>query len=182
MAKTKRRNHNHKVRRTKSRRGGGGREITIRGETYGPNVAVPFKYRGYLPFDRSTAQAGFVFNKNYQSSRSSMFPPLSSLFGSVRRRKKDMYEKFVYNRQKEIDKILKDKPQSERTYDDYKKIKQLQDEIEKYKKKNEDMLREGATRSKYPLVQRWNEARYDATRALLGPEGRYSSSSSSDSD
>lgn len=180
MAKTKRRNHNHKVRRTKSRRGGGGRNIHIRGETYGPNDPVPFEYRGYLPFDRSSAQAGFVFNKNYQSSRSSMFPPLSSFFGIVKRRKKDMYEKFVYNRQKEIEKILQDKPQSERTYADYKKIKELQDEIEKYKKKNEDMLREGATRSKHPLVQRLNEARYAATQALFGPDARYSSDSDSD--
>jgi hypothetical protein len=181
MAKTKRRNHNHKVRRTKSRRGGG--PFTIRGKNYGPNDAVPFPHRFDLPFNRTSANAGFVFDKNYQSSRSSMFPPLSSLsswFSGVRK-PKNMYETIVHNLQKEL-KEFQDKLQSEPTYDDYKKIKELQVKIAEYKKKNEDMLREGATRSKYPLVQRLNEARYRVTRAVLGPKERYDSSSDSDSD
>ena len=180
MAKTKRRDNKVRNRRTKSRRGGG--PFTIRGKNYGPNDAVPFKDRFHLPFNRTSANAGFVFDKNYhRPSRFSIIPPLSSLFSSgVRKPKKNMYEQFVYNRQKEIEKI-RQIPQSERTYADYKRITQLQDEIAEYKMKNENMLREGATRSKYPLAQRLNEARYDATRALLGPEGRYSSDSS-DSD
>lgn len=91
-----------------------------------------------------------------------------------------MYEIIVHNLQKELKKI---QDKSEPTYDDYKKIKELQVKIAEYKKKNEDMLREGATRSKYPLVQRLNEARYRVTRAVgLGPKERYDSSSDSDSD
>ena len=122
-----------------------------------------------------------MFDKNYQPERFSIIPPLSSLFSSgVRKPKKDMYEKYVYNRQKEIKKIQQDNPLP-RTYEVHKKIEKLRNEIEYYTKKNEDMLREGATRSKYSLVERGKKALYDAKRSVLGLAGRYSPDSS-DSD
>ena len=170
MAKTKRRDNKVRNRRTKSRRGGG------------PKKLDPYWDAYKIPYHASAKERGFVFDKNYRPSTFSLIPPLSSLFSSsgVRKPKKNMYEQFVYNRQKEIEKI-RQIPQSERTYADYKRIKQLQDEIAEYKMKNENMLREGATRSKYPLAQRTRELWYDTKRAVLGPEGRYSPDSS-DSD
>ncbi len=93
-----------------------------------------------------------------------------------------MYEQFVYKRQKEIEKIQQDKHLPDRTYDDFKRIEKLRKEIEIYTKKREDMLRDSATRSKYPLVQKVYGTVYDAKRAVLGLAGHYSSSEGDESD
>ena len=169
MAKTKRRDNKVRNRRTKSRRGGG------------PKKLDPYWDAYKIPYNAPPNERGFVFDKNYRPSTTfSLIPPLSSLFSSsgVRKPKKNMYEQFVYRRENEIKKI---KDKAILTPDDENKIKQLQHEIAEYKMKNENMLREGATRSKYPLAQRTRELWYDTKRAVLGPEGRYSPDSS-DSD
>lgn len=175
MAKTKRRNNKVRNRRTKSRRGGG--NFTIRGKTYGPNDPVSFQDRFHLPFNRTSANAGFVFNKNYRPSTFSLIPPLSSLFSSgVRKRKKNMYEQFVYRRQKELEKI---ENKANLTPEDENKIKKLKEQIEHYKFENQKMLRDSATRSNYKTIEQAKGMVYDAKRKLgLGDDARYSSDSS----
>lgn len=175
MAKTRRRNNKVRNRRTKSRRGGG-KTITIKGVKYGPHDPVPYVDRGDLPYDSTAEQAGFVFNKKYQPSTFSLIPPLSSLFSSgVRKRKKNMYEKFVYILQKEIKKIEKIQ---NKTPEDENNIKKLKEQIEHYKFENQKMLRESATRSNNKSIEKAKGMFYDAKRKLgLGDQERYSSDS-----
>ena len=60
MAKTKRRNN--KVRRTRSRRGGGPfTSFIIKGKTYGANDTVPDKDRHWIPYHGTAANHGFKF-------------------------------------------------------------------------------------------------------------------------
>ena len=87
-----------------------------------------------------------------------------------------MYEYFVYKRQKEIEKI---ENKANLTPEDENKIKKLKEQIEHYKFENQKMLREGATRSKHPLVENFYKRLYDDKQKLgLGDDARYSSDSS----
>ncbi len=180
MAKTKRRNN--KVKRTKSRKGG--RAGWGRGG--GPKVPNPDKF--IPPFDRqgmntyelTSANRGFTTNPNYRKSTFSLFPPVSSWWGVKKPKQKNMYEKLVSVRQKEIDRI---RNKDTLTEADNQKITTLNQEIQEYKNENAKMLREAAIRSNYKPLRLANQAVYSIKRLVWGPEGRYSSDSSgSDSD
>jgi hypothetical protein len=147
MAKTKRRNN--KVRRTKSRRGGG--PFTIHGKKYDRNDPVPFKYSYWIPHrDGTAANHRFQTDPNWAPPRHYSFNPFKIFSSGVKPQKTDL-QRLAKRLATQFD-AEKDIIERNVTLNPYQKFLK----IDKLRKAMEDSLNESAARE--------HDARISASR------------------